>query len=75
MGLRTATGNAGHMVASYASHGTLGINRHFYFFDPNMGEYKIGTGDVKRFLQGVMTAYLNVFQGINYFDCFQVIRG
>lgn len=75
LGLDTASGPASHMVASYASHGTLGMNRHFYFFDPNMGEYRIGTGDIEHFLGKVADAYLAGFMGINYFDQFEVERG
>lgn len=70
LGLRTTTGSAGHMVASYASKG-----KHFYFFDPNMGEYKIGSGEVQTFLKAFFDSYLGVFQGINYFSDFEVIRG
>lgn len=76
MGLSTAGGGAAHMVASCMSHGTfgLGFNRHFYFFDPNMGEYRIGTDDMQPFLRGVMDAYESSFLGVNYFDQFQVER-
>jgi len=75
MGLNTAGGGASHMVASYASHGTLGFFRHFYFFDPNMGEYRISVDDIQPFLQAVVKAYRNTFLGVNYFDQFQVERG
>jgi len=75
IGLQTSTGSAGHMCASYSSHGTLGMNRHFYFFDPNMGEYRISAKDIEDFLLGVANAYLGAFQGLNYFDCFEVVRG
>ncbi len=77
MGLDTAGGGAAHMVASYTSHGTfgLGFNRHFYFFDPNMGEYRIGMDEVQAFLRGVLNAYENTFLGVNYFDQFRVERG
>ena len=74
IGLRVSGGDAGHMVASYASHGTLGISRHFYLFDPNMGEYRIGVGDTSKFLKAFVEAYAKVFLGVNYFSCFQVER-
>lgn len=74
IGLRAAGGDAGHMVASYASHGTLGLNRHFYLFDPNMGEYRIGVGDATKFLKAFVEVYATTFLGVNYFSCFQVER-
>ena len=77
MGIATNNGDASHMIASYCSHGTfgLGFNRSVYFFDPNMGEYRIGTDDVVPFLKAFRTAYENTFLGINDFDQFQVERG
>ena len=75
VGLRTNTGNAGHMVASYASGGTLGLNRHLYFFDPNMGEYKVDTGDAAKFVEAWLTAYGTTFVGLNYLASFAVRRG
>ncbi|WP_244408339.1 hypothetical protein [Roseomonas fluvialis] len=77
MGLSTTTGRAAHMMASYCSHGTfgLGFNRSFYFFDPNMGEYRIGTDDVVPFLRALNTAYQDAFLGVNDIDQFQVERG
>ena len=77
MEVKTATGGGAHMVASYCSHGTfgLGFNRSFYFFDPNMGEYKVGTDEVAPFLTAVRTAYENTFLGVGDFDQFQVERG
>lgn len=75
IGLQTATGPAAHMVASYASHGTMGMNRHFYFFDPNMGEYRIGTGDMADFLLKVAQAYNGTFLSVTGFDQFEVERG
>jgi hypothetical protein len=75
LGLRTSTGNAGHMVASYASSGKLGLNRHLYFFDPNMGEYKISVGDSAKFVKGFLEAYAASFVGINYISSFAVRRG
>jgi|GEM_PF-3574799 len=75
IGLETSTGPAAHMVASYASRGTLGMNRHFYFFDPNMGEYRIGTSDAGDFLGKVALAYDSAFVKITGFDVFEVKRG
>ncbi|MBR0681196.1 hypothetical protein GXW74_11935 [Roseomonas eburnea] len=74
IGLQTPTGSAGHMVATYASHGTLGMNRHLYFFDPNMGEYRIGTGDAVDFFTKVFEAYAGMFGGLNYLATFEVDR-
>jgi hypothetical protein len=74
IGLATGSGDAGHMVASYASHGTLGMNKHFYFFDPNMGEYRIGLGDGRAFLAKWVEAYENTFVGVNYISAFEVDR-
>lgn len=77
MGLSTASGDAAHMMASYCSHGTfgLGFNRSFYFFDPNMGEYRIGIDDVVPFLRAMKAAYEGAFLGVNDLDQFQVERG
>ncbi len=75
VGLRVAGGSAGHMVASYASRGKLGLNRHLYFFDPNMGEYRIGTGDAEKFTAAWLDAYGAAFLGINYLASFGVQRG
>jgi hypothetical protein len=75
IGLETTTGSAAHMVASYASHGTMGMNRHFYFFDPNMGEYRIGTGDTGDFLLKVAEAYDSSFVSLTGFDLFEIERG
>ncbi len=75
IGLYTPTGEAGHMVATYASHGTLGMNRHLYFFDPNMGEYRISVGDAKKFFKGVFDAYAQAFSGLRYLATFEVERG
>ncbi|MEO3473127.1 hypothetical protein AAFN86_14755 [Roseomonas sp. CAU 1739] len=70
----TFTDGAAHMVASYASHGTLGMNRHFYFFDPNMGEYRIGTGDAEKFLTKMFQAYEQSWTIANAL-AFEVERG
>ena len=74
-GLRTTTGDPGHMVASYSSHGTLGANRHFYLFDPNMGEYRISVSQVPKFLEAFVDAYCAAFEGVNYGLSFEVQRG
>ncbi len=77
MGLTTASGDAAHMMASYCSHGTfgMGFNRSFYFFDPNMGEYKVGADDVVPFLTAMKRAYEGAFRGVDDLDQFQVERG
>jgi hypothetical protein len=73
--LNAPTGIVGHMCASYASKGTLGMNRHFYFFDPNMGEYRVGTGDTARLLEGVFDAYENGNMTCTLALAFEVERG
>ncbi|MBR0651439.1 hypothetical protein GXW78_17345 [Roseomonas terrae] len=77
IGIKTSKGNAAHMIASYCSHGTfgLGFNRSVYFYDPNMGEYRIGTDDVVPFLRAFRRSYEDEFLGLNDFDQFQVERG
>ncbi|GGJ04371.1 hypothetical protein [Neoroseomonas lacus] len=75
IGLTTASGPAAHMVASYASGGTLGLNRHFYLFDPNMGEYRISLSDGESFLAKWVEAYEAAFSGVTYFSAFEVERG
>ncbi len=75
IGLRTPSGSAGHMCASYTSRGTFGQSN-FYFFDPNMGEFKLyDMNDVHDFLTAVANVYLDTFSGLNYFDVFEVERG
>ena len=75
IGLRTTSGSAGHMCASYTSRGTFGLSN-FYFFDPNMGEYKVeDMDDVPGFLRAVAELYIDSFGGLNYFDVFEVERG
>ncbi|MBR0652134.1 hypothetical protein GXW78_20935 [Roseomonas terrae] len=64
--LDNAGASCGHWTASYASHGTLGHNRHFYHFDPNMGEYRVGTGDGETYLKGWVQAYLDTFTGVRH---------
>ena len=73
--LDTPTGVAGHMCASYASKGTLGLNRHFYFFDPNMGEYRVGTGEAATLLAGVFDAYAAGNMTCSLALAFEVERG
>jgi len=73
--LDTPTGVAGHMCASYASKGTLGMNRHFYFFDPNMGEYRVGTGEAAALLTGVFDAYAGDNMPCSLALAFEVERG
>lgn len=65
----------GHWTASYASHGTFGHNRHFYHFDPNMGEYRVGTGDAEDYLAGWVKAYEDTFPGIRYLCSVELQRG
>jgi len=48
---------AGHMVASYASGGKLGLRRHLYFFDANMGEYIIDIKDTAEFVKSWLLSY------------------
>ena len=74
IGLETSTGDAGHMVASYSSRGTLGHNRHFYFFDPNMGEYRISAKDSFDFTWNMFEAYQTEFLAITYVATFEVTR-
>lgn len=74
IGLVTSTGDAGHMVASYSSHGSLLGGKHFYFFDPNMGEYRISTKDSFDFAWNMFEAYQAAFQAIKYVATFEVDR-
>jgi hypothetical protein len=74
IGLLTSTGDAGHMVASYSSRGSLLGGRHFYFFDPNMGEYRISAKDSYDFTWNMFEAYQAQFQGIRYVATFEVTR-
>jgi len=75
IGLKTAGGSAGHMVASYASGGKMGFFRHLYFFDPNMGEYKIDTGDTAKFVEAWLKSYNNTFLGVLWLASFEVEYG
>jgi hypothetical protein len=74
IGLSTSTGDAGHMVASYSSHGSLLGGKHFYFFDPNMGEYRISSKDSYDFTFRMFEAYASMFLGVRYVDVFEVGR-
>jgi hypothetical protein len=65
----------GHWTASYASHGTFGRNRHFYHFDPNMGEYRVGTDQGPDYLKGWVKAYEDTFQGVNHVCSVELQRG
>jgi len=42
----------GHATAAYCSSGN-----NLHFFDPNLAEFKIGTGDLKRFLEVLLAMY------------------
>ena len=75
IGLKTAGGSAGHMVASYASGGKMGFFRHLYFFDPNMGEYKIDTGDTAKFVEAWLKSYNNTILGVLWLASFEVEYG
>ncbi len=73
--LDNAGSSCGHWTASYASHGTAGMNRHFYHFDPNMGEYRVGTGDGEKYLKGWVQAYLDNFTGVRHVCSVELQRG
>ena len=74
LGLTTPTGDAGHMVASYASGGTLGFARHLYLFDPNMAEFRLPLGDTEKFIKAFVESYAAAFTGVRYFVSFAVQR-
>jgi hypothetical protein len=74
IGLSTTTGTAGHMVASYMSHGSRVGGKHFYFFDPNMGEYRISAKDSYDFTWNMFEAYANTCLGVRYVVVFEAIR-
>lgn len=65
----------GHWTASYASQGTFGRNRHFYHFDPNMGEYRVGMDDQAAYLAGWAKAYQDAFTGVRYLCSVEMQRG
>jgi hypothetical protein len=75
IGLTPASGACAHIVASYTSHGTLGFSKHFYFFDPNMGEYRIDRGDIEDFTQKMLETYASDFRGVNYVVTARTERG
>ena len=62
------------MVASYSSQGSLLGGKHFYFFDPNMGEFRINAKDSFDFTWNMFEAYANEFLGVRYVDVFEVAR-
>ncbi|MBR0652135.1 hypothetical protein GXW78_20940 [Roseomonas terrae] len=74
IGLSTANGNAGHMVASYSSQGSLIGGKHFYLFDPNLGEYRINAKDSYDFTWNLFEAYASQFLGVRYIYAFEVVR-
>ena len=67
--------SCGHWTASYASHGTMGMNKHFYHFDPNMGEYRVSAGDGEKYLKGWVQAYLDTFTGVQHVCSVELQRG
>lgn len=67
--------SCGHWTASYASHGTFGRNRHFYHFDPNMGEYRVGTDEGEKYLTGWVKAYEDTFTGVRHVCSVELTRG
>jgi hypothetical protein len=74
IGLSTSSGDAGHMVASYSSHGSMVGGKHFYVFDPNIGEFRISTKDSYDFTWNLFEAYAGEFLGVRYVDVFEVAR-
>jgi hypothetical protein len=74
IGLQTSTGSAGHMVASYSSRGSIIGGKHFYFFDPNMGEYRIPAKHSYDFCCNMFESYASAFQGLTYVAAFEVDR-
>ena len=62
------------IYASYSSKGSLLGGKHFYFFDPNMGEYRISTKDSFDFTWNMFEAYQAAFQAIKYVATFEVDR-
>lgn len=59
-----------HWTASYTSNG-----KHFYHFDPNMGEYRVGTGDGEKYLTGWVKAYEDAFTGVRHVASVELTRG
>ena len=75
VGLKTSTGTSGHMVASYASGGKMGYFRHLYFFDPNMGEYKVDIDSTESFVAAWLKSYADTFLGVLWLASFEVEYG
>jgi hypothetical protein len=78
IGLSPPSGNCAHIVASYTSHGALGLGlagKTFYFFDPNLGEYAIPSGDIEDFTKKLLEAYQTEFGGVRYVVTARVERG
>jgi hypothetical protein len=67
--------SVGHWTASYASHGTFGRNRHFYHFDPNMGEYRVGTDQGRAYLKAWSEAYGRTFEAIKHVCSVELVQG
>ena len=57
MRTKGTTNLSGHVGASYASGGTLGFYRHLYFFDCNIGEFKIDIADTNKWLVAWLQTY------------------
>lgn len=73
--MRTPGGNAIHTCAGYTSRGMLGV-KSFYFFDCNMGEYKlINVYDVGDFIRELINVYVDHFGEMQYFSVIEVERG
>lgn len=54
----TLVGGGAHATCGYKSGGkVLGIGSHFYYFEPNFGEFKVGTGDMENLFQALIAAY------------------
>jgi hypothetical protein len=60
---------AGHATASYYSSGKiLGYGRHLYFFDPNIGEFKIPEADIVYVFDALSKRY--ALLGTNFNNCY-----
>lgn len=58
---KTANDIAGHCCASYVSSGKIfGWSRHLYFFDSNLGEYKVGMDESAKFLAAWLKEYAEI---------------
>jgi hypothetical protein len=50
--------NGRHAICSYKSSGKVfGIGSHLYVFDPNYGEFRVPTGNIKEFYRGLFAVY------------------